>query len=224
MILKLETQKVHDIEMTFLDVQNSWTVTEVFEELRKNPYGIDDAILTKDDILIDVGGNIGMFSIYAHMKYGCRIIAFEPVKENYDNFKRNILLNGLNPKMFEIHNCAITNIDGGEIKIGKFDFNSGGASKCYPYVSNNEICKTETLNKYLTPDCKFLKIDCEGSEYDIIPTIINELNNFDYIGIEYHETQDNSPYKLHEIIKNNFSGKLYPKEIIQVVQLGSYVL
>lgn len=224
MILKLETQQVHGIEMTFLDVQNSWTVTEVFEELRKNPYGIDDANLSEKDVLIDVGGNIGMFSIYAHIKFGCKILAFEPIKVNYDNFKRNVLLNGLNPKMFEIHNCAITNIDGGEIKIGKFDFNSGGASKYYSYFNNSEICKTETLNKYITSECKFLKLDCEGSEYEIVPSILEKINYFDYIGIEYHEVEDKSPDKLHNLLKNNFVGKLFPDEIKEVIKIQPFNL
>lgn len=222
--LKLVTDTVNGIEISILDSVNSWTVTEVFEELKQNPYGIDDVILTKDDILIDVGANIGMFSIYAHMKYGCKIIAFEPMKDNFENFKRNILLNGLDIDYFQLHNCAVTDKDGDIIRLGKLDHNSGGATKVFNYVSNYEECRTETLSKYITPKCKFLKIDCEGSEYEIIPTIVNKLNNFDYIGIEYHETQNNSPYKLQEYIKNNFSGKLYPQEIIRVVELKPYLL
>lgn len=222
--LKLVTDIVNGIEITILDSINSWTVTEVFEELKQNPYGIDDVTLTKDDTLIDVGANIGMFSIYAHMKYGCKIIAFEPIKENFENIKRNILLNGLDLNNFQLHNCAVTDKDGDIIRLGKLDHNSGGATKFFNYVSNYEECRTETLSKYISPKCKFLKIDCEGSEYEIIPTIINQLNGFDYFGIEYHETQNNSPHKLQEYIKNNFSGKLYPQEIIRVVELKPYVL
>lgn len=222
--LKLVSDIVNGIEISILDSVNSWTVTEVFEELKQNPYGIDDAHLTQDDILIDVGANIGMFSIYAHMKYGCKIIAFEPIKENFENFRRNILLNGLNINDFQIHNCAITDTDGDIIKLGKLDHNSGGATKIFNYVSNYEECRTETLSKYFNNNCKFLKIDCEGSEYELIPTIINQLNNFEYIGIEYHETQNNSPYELHKQIKNNFSGKLYPQEIIRTVELKPYLL
>lgn len=222
MILRLETQEVNGITMTFLDLQNSWTVTEVFEELRKNPYGIDDIILSENDIIIDVGANIGMFSIYAHMKFGCKIIAFEPIKVNYDNFKRNVLLNNLNPDYFEIHNCAISDIEGSELKIGKFDFNSGGSSKYYSYFNNSEICRTETLSKYINPNCKFLKLDCEGSEYDIVPTILDKINTFDYIGIEYHEVEDKSPDELHKMIKENFKGKLHPEYIKEVIKIQPF--
>lgn len=222
--LKLVTDVVNGIEMNFVDNINSWTVTEVFDELKQNPYGIDDAKLSEDDVLIDVGANIGMFSIYAHMKFGCKIIAFEPIKSNFDNFKRNILLNGLNPSFFELHNCAITDIDGDIIKLGKLDHNSGGATKFFNYVNNYEECRTESLLKYIDDNCKFLKMDCEGSEYEIIPTILHKLNQFQYLGIEYHETINNSPYKLQETIKDNFKGVLYPKEIIRVVELKPFLL
>lgn len=222
--LKLVKDVVNGIEMSFLDSINSWTVTEVFDELKQNPYGIEDAKLSENDVLIDVGANIGMFSIYAHMKYGCEIIAFEPIKDNYENFKRNILLNNLNPNKFKLFNCAITNVENDIIKLGKFDHNSGGATQIYNYVNNFEECKTDTLSKYITPKCKFLKIDCEGSEYELIPTIIDKLNQFDYVGIEYHETNVNSPYDLQKTIKNNFKGKLYPEEIVRVVEIKPYLI
>lgn len=224
MKLNLETQLVNGIEMSFLDIQNSWTVTEVFHELRDNPYGIDDANLNGDDIIIDVGANVGMFSIYAHMKYGCKIIAFEPIKANFDNFRRNILLNGLDMENFEIHNCAITGKEGEIITFGKFDYNSGCASKFWDYKNNSEDCKTETLSKYIKPNCKFLKIDCEGSEYEIIPTILDKINVFEYIGIEYHEVLNNSPQELHELIKKHFVGKLFPEKINQVITISPFYL
>lgn len=224
MKLNLETQEVNGIEMSFLDIQNSWTVTEVFNELRDNPYGIEDAELDENDILVDVGGNVGMFSIYAHMKFGCRIIAFEPIKINFENFNRNILLNRLNPDKFQVYNCAITDKEGDLIRFGKFDYNSGGASKFYNYKNNTEECRTETLSKYITEDCKFLKIDCEGSEYEIIPSIMDKINFFKYIGIEYHEVLDNSPQELHYMIKKNFTGKLYPEKINQVITISPFYL
>jgi FkbM family methyltransferase len=222
--LRLITDEVHGITMSFMDGLNSWTVSEVFEELRNNPYGIDDANLSKDDILIDVGGNIGMFSIYAHIKYGCKIIAFEPIKENLDNFKRNILINNLNIDYFELHNSAISSEEGTFIKLGKFEHNSGGSSQFYNYVSNYEVCKTETLHKYINDKTKFLKLDCEGSEYEIIPSIMDKLNNFKYIGIEYHNVNEKTPYELHEKIKDVFKGKLFPEKIGRLVNINSYYI
>jgi FkbM family methyltransferase len=222
--LRLVTDEVHGITMTFMDGLNSWTVSEVFEELRNNPYGIDDAKLNEDDILIDVGANIGMFSIYAHMKFGCKIIAFEPIKENIENFRRNILINNLNLENFELHHSAISDKEGNFIKLGKFEHNSGGCSQFYNYVSNYEISKTETLDKYITEKCKFLKMDCEGSEYEIIPSILDKLNNFDFFGIEYHILNDKTPHELHKIIKNNFTGKLFPEKIGRLVEIKSYYI
>jgi len=220
--LRLVTDEVHGITMSFLDGLNSWTVSEVFEELRNNPYGIDYVELNENDVLIDVGANIGMFSIYAHMKFGCKIIAFEPIKENVENFRRNVLINQLNPEKFEIYQLAVSSEDNQKIKLGKFEHNSGGSSEFFNYVNNYEICNTVRLDRFLSDKCKFLKMDCEGSEYEVIPSILDKLDIFEFIGIEYHIVNNKTPHELHEIIKKNFKGKLYPNEIGRLVEIKSY--
>ena len=51
--------------------------------------------LAADDILWDVGANVGMYSIYAARFRRCKVIAFEPESQNFAVLVRNISLNGL---------------------------------------------------------------------------------------------------------------------------------
>lgn len=47
------------------------------------------------DVLVDVGANVGMYSILAAKARGVRVFAFEPESQNYALLNRNILLNDL---------------------------------------------------------------------------------------------------------------------------------
>lgn len=209
---KVFAGKVNGIDLKFIDLVSSGTPACVFTELQRDDYGLENINLNPDDIVIDIGANIGMFSIYVKKKFGCKVISFEPVPLNFENLKKNIELNGLKLEDFELHNTAITSKENDIIEIGTPEYNTGGSSifhKC-DIISK---CKTETLDKYITDKCKYLKIDTEGCEYEIIPSIIDKLNNFSYIGIEYHQFRSNqNPLELHQLIKSNFQGIIFTEQ------------
>lgn len=46
-----------------------------------------------DDVLVDIGANVGMYSIYAAVLRGCQVISFEPSALNYAELNKNIQLN-----------------------------------------------------------------------------------------------------------------------------------
>jgi FkbM family methyltransferase len=203
------TNTIGGIELTFEDVAQSNTVPYVLGEFELDFYGLEQIQLSPNDTVIDIGANIGMFSIYVKKKFGCKIIAFEPVPMNFEQFKKNIILNGLSLDDFELHNVAITDVEGGEIKIGTPIYNTGGSSTFF-ITDEMVTCKTETIDKYITDECTYLKIDCEGGEYAIIPTILDKLANIKYIGIEYHKfTDEQDPKALHALLKSVFNGPIF---------------
>ena len=59
-------------------------------------YKITDFSINDNDIIIDIGAHIGLFSLFAsqYCKKG-KIYCFEPIKENYDILTENIDLNKL---------------------------------------------------------------------------------------------------------------------------------
>ena len=48
-----------------------------------------------NDILVDVGANVGMYTVWAAATRGARVFAFEPEAQNYALLNRNILFNDL---------------------------------------------------------------------------------------------------------------------------------
>lgn len=49
--------------------------------------------LGPDDVLWDVGANVGVFSLYAAVRSRCRVVAFEPSAANFHVLARNVQLN-----------------------------------------------------------------------------------------------------------------------------------
>jgi FkbM family methyltransferase len=62
------------------------------------------------DVLVDIGANVGMYSIYAGAR-GHQVIAFEPESQNYALIHRNIFLNGLSDRV-QCLNIAMSDTDG----------------------------------------------------------------------------------------------------------------
>jgi FkbM family methyltransferase len=52
-------------------------------------------MIPMDSVLWDIGANIGLYSVYAAKKRGCRVYAFEPSVFNLELLARNLFMNGL---------------------------------------------------------------------------------------------------------------------------------
>lgn len=87
------------------DVDIKMEVDTEFEEHRlqtlftKEPETISwiAELMSPGDVLVDIGANIGVFSLYAGIKHGGKVevFAFEPAYHNFDKLCRNIVANGL---------------------------------------------------------------------------------------------------------------------------------
>jgi len=134
------------------------TITQV-----QQSYMFDD--IDKDDIVIDIGASIGGFSIPASKK-AKHVWAVEPMTP--DMIRKNILLN----KRKNIDVLSIALGDGKTIRL--------------EWQGKNRIIKTKTLTdiKNICGGCDFLKIDCEGYEWDIKT---GELEGIRRIEMEVHK-------------------------------------
>ena len=83
------------VKMTFLTPTTMalWRVQSIY---KKEPWTLEwIAGFEKDDVLVDCGANVGMYSIWAAATRGARVYAFEPEAQNYAILNRNIMMNGL---------------------------------------------------------------------------------------------------------------------------------
>jgi hypothetical protein len=124
----IHTVFMDNLEFKFCDLFLSKTVDCVSEELKNNSYHFSDIKFAPGDRVIDIGGNIGMVSIYLAKKYPfLKIYAFEPVKANYENFKKNIELNNIHKGVITLVNSAVTK-DGRELNLSWLPLLTGSSS------------------------------------------------------------------------------------------------
>ena len=172
-IIKLRKQSTDLMALT-----NVWLV----EEYKKENFEIKP-----NDIVIDIGAHIGLFTIYASQF--CtkgKIYSFEPVLENYELLLENIKLNKLDG--VTSFNQAISNSNE-PIKL--FLNNDEAGHSMFSESSKSIIIDSISLQKIFDKNqikhCNFLKLDCEGAEYEIIKNLPSEyFKKIDKLVIEYH--------------------------------------
>jgi hypothetical protein len=139
--------------------------------------------LGKDDLVIDIGANIGVFSILA-TRQGAQVLAVEPVVS--DELRRNIRLNRI--KHIRVLECALG--DGEEKEI-----TWEGQTRRVPSLTLSQIIDE-------MGGCTFLKVDCEGSEWYIDP---EKLHGIRRIEMELHRMGEHwRYYAFMEGLRKNF--------------------
>lgn len=165
----------------------------------------------REAVIIDLGGQNGYFSVFA-AKYAQRIYTYEPIPENYDNILKNIRLNQLE-EIVQPHNLAVSS-EVGTLKI-HLSHNTGGHS-VYGGGEAYQAVKTTTLpaifKEYAIERCDLLKLDIEGSEYDILYHLPDAcFAKIIHIRMEVHEIDQDQ--KNHQHLVTFLQGKGY--EILQ---------
>lgn len=173
----------------------------IFENLNRKLFFKDN-----NKIFIDIGANIGFFSILAIKEHYEKIYSIEANKNTFKYLKKNVELN--QSKKNEIFNYGIGEKEE-EAYITNNTFHTGGNEINF----NKKGVKTKiiSLDKFIKKqnikidDIGFIKIDIEGYEVKAIKGMQNTLKNMDkntYILIESF----NKNYKIieKEMMKNNF--------------------
>ncbi len=62
-------------------------------------------VLRPDDLFVDVGANIGAYTVLAGSR-GCKVIAIEPIEDTFRWLRRNVDVNGLGSRV-ELHRCGV---------------------------------------------------------------------------------------------------------------------
>jgi FkbM family methyltransferase len=173
----------------------------LYEIFCNNLYNRDHCEINPGDVVVDIGGHLGFFSYFAICKGADKVYCFEPSKDCIKAIQDNFIFSNL-----ILENLAVTSTTG-EV-IFYYNTKSSMQSSIYtPELSNGIICKSTNLNDYIIknniPKINYLKIDCEGSEYDIIKSLSEEYlsNNINKICIEYHFNTNGKIYPMIEKLK-----------------------
>jgi FkbM family methyltransferase len=150
-----------------------------------------DFIIDKPDpYIIDAGANIGLATLrFLKLYPGAHITAFEPQPEVFKRLQRNVLNNHYSGNV-RLVNAALSDTEG-EVSFNRL---VGGVTDCCaslmdaPGMNDKITVHTETLIPYIDRRIDVLKLDIEGSEYDVLKNVSDAdlLKLVDRIIIEYH--------------------------------------
>ncbi|MBX4212455.1 FkbM family methyltransferase [Candidatus Pacearchaeota archaeon] len=184
------------------DSRDFHTINEVFLD---NIYGkFIREVKDNKGTVIDIGQNIGCFSIKAARIFkDSQIIAFEPFHESSQIAKINVMMNKLDSRIIS-YELAISEKKG-EVSFHAYPGNheANSINDIWGWKSNkiavNSIRLPDFIKDNKIKDIALLKIDCEGSEYEIIDSLSkDDFKKIKGIILEYHKGQSD---KLEDTLK-----------------------
>jgi FkbM family methyltransferase len=180
-----------EMDITYLKKQHEGFYKEIVEE---NYYEFSTQSVS-NRVVIDIGANVGIASVYAASLGAKKVISVEPTKVTYDKLVNNISLSGYS-NIIALQK-AVSNVTGNVVKISHNQ--NDGANGMHNIDTDYEEVETVSLNDLLkmTDGCEvILKLDCEGAEFDILMNASSEdLKMVSTIALEVHS-------KLHPIYKD----------------------
>ena len=134
---------------------SSFTVWRARSIRQKEPWTLEWIdTFEPDEVMIDVGANVGMYTIWAAAVRGARVFAFEPEAQNYALLNRNIILNKLSGRATAF--CLGLGDSAGLTVLHMADMRVGGS--CHS-VGEALDYKHEPLKTLFQQGCYVAKLD-----------------------------------------------------------------
>jgi FkbM family methyltransferase len=129
--------------------------------------------LTNKDTFLDIGANVGAYTLLASGEKKCKSIAIEPIPSTFKYLKRNIELNKLNDKVI-LYSIGVSN------ENGTLHFTNNKDSM--NHVVQKETLSTvkvnvSTIDELIIEPVCFIKIDVEGYEKFVLSGAKRVLND-----------------------------------------------
>ena len=203
---------------------SQWRVETFFTKEPETLEWIDSFNDNKKIIFWDVGANIGLYSIYAALKYSdIEIISFEPSTSNLRILSRNISINKLEEKI-KINQLPLTKDQNQYLMFEESQFIEGSSMNTFGAGIDFEGKSIQPKNRYkifgtninyliennILSIPNYIKIDVDGIEHLILEGASDHLDNSEIrsMSIELNENfkdQVNSVLKIMD--KSNFRFK-----------------
>lgn len=166
---------------------------EVYRKSVYNPSGFP--AIKPNDIVIDLGANIGIFTLYAAgIAPTVQVHAFEPASRSFALLQQNIKANSLSN--VHCYRCSVS------ARVGQDTLYIASTGSTADTMISSRIpvqgmllaehvdcLSLDELFAFCRIDiCNFLKVDVEGSEFDIFSAASpGTLQKIERIAMEYHE-------------------------------------
>lgn len=186
--------------------------SDEFYELKKEIFGENCYYLElekEDPIIVDAGAHIGMSVVYFKMLFPkARIMAFEPVSENFEILKKNVTDNQLtNVELYQ----AVVAPKSGRITIqeptgeGAWKSGAGIISRGWKGIQVGKEIGVEAvgIQEILKEKIDLLKMDIEGMEYEVVRNMGPNIGNVKNMIIEVHPRKDHRIEEIQKILSQN---------------------
>jgi FkbM family methyltransferase len=150
----------------------------------------------EDKVVVDVGMYIGDSSIYFARKGSKLVVGLEPSSPSFGLAKENISLNNMEGSVIPL-NCALSSTEGEAtlaVSSHNPNENSIAAENVARWAAFDSREKTRTITlegvmeQFGLKRIDFLKINCEGCEYDVIENIsANTLEKINELRVSFHD-------------------------------------
>ena len=164
----------------------------------RDEYRLDPLLGNGLDCVVDLGGNVGLFSarVVPHAK---RVITCEPVPENFARLEKNL---SEYANVIRLNIAVSDSIKELQIFMPQRDASSGSFSAHREGHEGrlSEDCITvpalslaELMKNHDVEEIDLLKIDVEGAEYEILHAAVDLIPRVKRIHGEYHNVNAQDP-------------------------------
>lgn len=186
---------------------------EVFQDLIYK--SLFNYVSGKNPTYIDIGGYIGDTAVFfSKSNLFKKIIVFEPLPHNFILLEKNIEINGIAHTTNLIKSAVVSDSK----KISNFYIdNNFGKSGVYSNKSSLKKVAVHAIN--ISNILKnlgnvYLKIDCEGAEFELLRSLsANEFNKISAIILEYHSEYYDIKLLISLLKQNKFKINIIPHEV-----------
>ncbi|MER3414804.1 MAG: hypothetical protein C4297_01130 [Gemmataceae bacterium] len=180
------TSKGQSMYLRAGQIADYWIFGEVFVDIE---YGPVSKCVENPKVILDLGANIGLTSLYLHRLYPqARIIALEPDQDNYSLACRNLSICGENILLLQAgiwHRDAPLRVvrTGGPATYQVEECHNGETAEV------QGICMESLMSRYGLDSIDILKIDIEGAERVLFEHDCNWLTKVRALAVEPHSEE-----------------------------------
>lgn len=153
-------------------------------------------------LIIDAGANIGAFAVWAARRApSATIVALEPVPSTFESLEKNIRANGMQDRIRALQLGLAGDTGERRIQTAAESPNHNLVARETPLPPDQEtigircLSLADLFNREHIPDFDLLKMDIEGSEWEVLmSTPSSLLRNVRHLELEYHDVNPRYGY------------------------------
>ena len=166
-------------------------------------------------LILDCGSNVGVSVCYFKSIFpSSKIIAFEPDLEIFSVLKQNTRC--FDPSELKIHNKAVWTEE------TNLSFQPNGADGGRLLSQGEQSVSAVKLSDYLKTKVNMLKMDIEGAEKFVLPSIAQNLKNVEHLFLELHVEEKEPELLEHTCQLLREQGFRYKIDTVGLINFQSF--